>query len=66
MNLKLTIPSMACSACADTITKVVRDLDSEARVEANLTTKVVEIETKAQQAAIAMAISEAGYPVSSV
>lgn len=64
MTLTLTIPSMACSACADTITKAVQNLDSDAQVKADLTTKIVDIETKVPETQVKAAIAQAGYPVS--
>ncbi|PSB01673.1 heavy-metal-associated domain-containing protein [Merismopedia glauca] len=65
MNLKLTIPSMACSACADTITKAVQNLDPDAKVQADLPTKIVDIETQSAETEVKSAIAAAGYPVKS-
>jgi copper chaperone len=62
-TLNLTIPSMACGACADTITKAVQSVDRDATVTADTQTKVVQIETTAEIATIKSAIAEAGYPV---
>lgn len=64
MSLDLTVPSMACSACADTITKAVQNLDPEAKVQSDLETKVVKIETKTSDREVKEAIAAAGYPVS--
>ena len=63
-SLQLTVPNMACSACADTITKAIQTLDSGAKVEADPKTKLVNIETQASQDAVAQVIAAAGYPVS--
>ncbi len=64
MMLELIVPSMACSACADTITKAVTALDPTATVEADLKTKRVKIETLKPAAEVTAAIAAAGYPVS--
>ncbi|MCG8362319.1 MAG: heavy-metal-associated domain-containing protein [Pseudanabaenales cyanobacterium] len=63
-SLQLTVPSMACSACAETITKAVQTIDPEAKVEANPKTKRVAIETQAPQESVAQAITAAGYLIS--
>ncbi|NJM75361.1 MAG: heavy-metal-associated domain-containing protein [Acaryochloridaceae cyanobacterium RU_4_10] len=39
MTLHLTVPSMACSACAETIAKAVRSIDAAAQVTADPKTK---------------------------
>jgi copper chaperone len=64
MMLDLTVPNMACSACADTITKAIATLDPTAKVSANPTTKQVSIETQADVKLIKQAIVAAGYTVS--
>ena len=63
-SLQLIVPSMACSACAETITKAVQTIDSGAKVEADPKTKFVNIETQVSQEAVTEAIVAAGYPVS--
>lgn len=63
MKLELTVPSMACSACVDTISKAVAGIDPAAKVEADTKTKRVAIETDAAEASVKQAIESAGYPV---
>lgn len=63
MTLQLKVPKMACSACAEAITKAVKAVDSSAIVQADPKTKLVNIETQASESAIAQAITAAGYPV---
>ena len=62
-SLQLTVPSMACSACAETITKAVQGVDPGATVQADPKTKQVSIETQAPQEAVTQAIADAGYPI---
>lgn len=63
MTLELTIPSMACSACADTITNAVKTVDPTAQVAADPKTKRVTIETQQAANVVKTAIANAGYPV---
>jgi copper chaperone len=63
MTLQLTVPSMACSACASTITQAVTAVDPTAKVEADPATKLVKIETQQPETQIKEAIAAAGYPV---
>ncbi|MEG3985652.1 heavy-metal-associated domain-containing protein [Microcoleus sp. S28C3] len=62
MTLKLKVPKMACSACANTITKAVQDIDSASTVEADLKTKLVTIKTAKPESEVRKAIASAGYP----
>lgn len=45
MTLEFKVPNMACSACATNITNAVTATNSTAKVEADLKTKQVKIET---------------------
>ncbi|MBE9037788.1 heavy-metal-associated domain-containing protein [aff. Roholtiella sp. LEGE 12411] len=62
MTLTLTVPNMACSACANTITKALQAVDANANVQADPTTKLVSVETQASEAVIKEALTAAGYP----
>jgi len=64
MTLQLKVPKMACSACANTITKAVQAIDSAAGVEADLKTKLVTIQTAKSESEVRKAIASAGYPAS--
>jgi copper chaperone len=63
--IQVTVPSMACAACADTITKAIHGIDANAQVKADPATKDVSITTTAAADAICAAIDAAGYPVQS-
>jgi len=52
---------MACSACADTITKAVQDVDPTAEVTADPKTKQVNIDTQTSEMTVREAIATAGY-----
>lgn len=62
MTLKFTVPSMACSACANTITNALKAVDANATIEADTKTKLVSVNTQASEAAIKEALAAAGYP----
>jgi copper chaperone len=63
MTIHLTVPSMACAACADTITKAVQSVDATAQVVADPKTKKVDVETLQAEDDIRAAITASGYPV---
>jgi copper chaperone len=63
MIWQLTIPNMACSACVTNITSAVQAVDAQAALSADLPSKVVSIDSQLSLAAIAEAITQAGYPV---
>ncbi|MBD2436322.1 heavy-metal-associated domain-containing protein [Nostoc sp. FACHB-110] len=62
MTLTLTVPNMACSACANNITNAVKTVDANAVVEADPKTKLVNVETHVSEQTIKEALAEAGYP----
>ncbi len=63
MALQFKVPSMACSACVDTITKAITAIDTAAKVEADPKTKLVNVETQQSASTIKDAIAAVGYPV---
>ncbi|OYD95766.1 heavy metal transporter [Nostoc sp. 'Peltigera membranacea cyanobiont' 210A] len=64
MTLQIKVPNMACSACGDTITKAVLTVDPTATVQADPKTKIVLVDTNADETVIKEAITTAGYSVS--
>ena len=62
-TLNLTIPDMACSACAETITKAIQALDGTASVQADPATKKVAISSAIAPEPLKQAIADAGYTV---
>jgi copper chaperone len=59
--LTLTIPDMTCGGCLAGIERVVRKLDAEATIDADLPTHRVSIASRASQEAIVKAIEAAGF-----
>lgn len=62
MSLQLTVPNMACDACAKNITNAIKALDTQATVAADPKTKQVNIETETDETSIREVLKQAGYP----
>ncbi len=65
MSLELKVPSMVCNGCVDTVTKAIKGLDSDAKVEIDLSTKMVKVDGKPTDDSIKEAITSAGHTVES-
>ena len=63
MAIQLKVPSIACSGCADTITKAIKKYESEADVQVNIEQKIVTVETEASENSIKEVITSAGHKV---
>ena len=59
--IELTINDMTCGGCVASITRVVKGLDPSARVEADVDTKRVAIDSPIDTLALIAAIENAGY-----
>jgi len=57
---------MVCGGCVDIITQAIATLDSEANVTADLSTKILEVQTTKELATVQEAIEQAGYKVVTV
>ncbi len=62
--MEFTIEDMSCGHCVSVITKTVQQLDPQARVQVELTSKKVVVESIQPREAIAQALADAGYPAS--
>jgi copper chaperone len=60
--IELTLPDLSCAHCVRTVTEVVQRLDPGARVDADVETRRVRIETSRPPAAIRAALADEGYP----
>ncbi len=60
--IELTLPDMTCGHCVRTITSTVQKLDAQARVQADLPSHKVQIETVAAPEQVRAALAEEGYP----
>jgi copper chaperone len=60
---ELQVEGMSCGGCVRSVTKSVQSVDSNARIDVDLPTKKVRVDTQASLEAVKTAISEAGYDV---
>lgn len=63
MAIKLNVPSIVCSGCADTITKAIKTVESEANVNVDVAAKTVTVEAQASEESIKQAISATGHTI---
>jgi copper chaperone len=61
MTITFTVPDMACSACAETITRAIQAVDNSAAVTADSTTKQVCVTATVTESDLRHAIELAGY-----
>ena len=59
--MEFRIDSMSCGHCVQAVTEAVRSVDPRAVVEVDLERHRVTVETTESRAALAAALSEAGY-----
>ena len=59
--IQFNIPSMSCGHCVKAVTQAVQEVDPRAKVDVNLDTKQVQVDSTADRQRIAAALAEAGY-----
>ena len=64
--VELSVKSMTCNHCVGAVTRAVKALDADARVQVDLETKRVRVESRSGAAELAQAIDAAGYPAEPV
>ncbi|MEO5669655.1 MAG: heavy-metal-associated domain-containing protein [Ramlibacter sp.] len=60
--IELNLPDMTCGHCASVVAKTVSLVDPQAKVQVDLATKNVTIESGEERGEFAEALTEAGYP----
>ncbi|MDO6385846.1 MULTISPECIES: heavy-metal-associated domain-containing protein [Uliginosibacterium] len=55
------VPDISCGGCAKTITRILGELDAAAKVEIDVATKQVKVETALAREAIVSRLTEAGF-----
>jgi copper chaperone len=63
MALKLKVPNIMCSGCAETITEAITTMEPDAKVEVDVKAKTVTVEAAASEETIKQAITAAGYSI---
>lgn len=59
--IELKLPDMTCGHCVRTVTKTVQAVDAQARLEVDLPTHTVRIESTREREVFAKALAEEGY-----
>jgi len=62
-TLKLNIPEMHCGGCAAGVQKAIASVDPSARVQVDLATRQVEVQSTAAASLITEAVEDAGFDV---
>lgn len=60
--LKLKVPDMSCGHCEATVKKAIRSVDENAKVNVDLASRTVAVESAADAQKIAAALEAEGYP----
>lgn len=63
MKQVFDVQGMTCKHCVKAVTQAVQQLDPQARVQVDLETRQVEVESGQTREAIAKAIADEGYAV---
>lgn len=59
--MQISVPTIECQKCADSITKAIHTVDPEAKVAVDIAAKQVNVETTAQESSLREAITTAGH-----
>ena len=62
--IELTLPTMTCGHCVKTVTSVVQQVDAQARLQIDLPTHQVRIESARAADEFRRALAEEGYDAS--
>ena len=60
--MEFNVPDMSCGHCVGAITKVIQQIDVDAKISIDLPAKKVSVETTQERQTVADALAEAGYP----
>jgi copper chaperone len=62
--LTLKVSGMTCGGCINAVTRAIQSQDPQAKVQVDLATQTVNLETSLSAAQAAQIIADAGFPVS--
>lgn len=62
--LEYTVPDLSCGHCARAVTEAVQAIDPQAKVEVDLSTRQVRVDSSLARPQVQAALTEAGYPPS--
>ncbi|NWK75585.1 copper chaperone [Acinetobacter cumulans] len=60
--MKLRIDAMTCGGCARSVTASIKDLDPNATVNIDVASKIVEVDSTAEQQKLLEVLAEDGFP----
>ncbi|OYY21431.1 MAG: heavy metal transporter [Polynucleobacter sp. 24-46-87] len=60
----LKVSGMTCGGCINAVTRAIQAQDSQAQVQVDLATQLVNLETRLSPELAAQLITDAGFPVS--
>ncbi|MEL6502532.1 MAG: heavy-metal-associated domain-containing protein [Cyanobacteria bacterium J06635_13] len=63
MTINLKVPSIVCDGCVDTVKDAIATHEPQAKVEIDLESKQVTVETEASESSIKQIIMAAGHTV---
>jgi copper chaperone len=61
--LNLKVSGMTCGGCIKAVTKAIQSQDPQAKVEVDLASQMVNLETSLSAAQASQIITDAGFPV---
>jgi copper chaperone len=61
--LSLKVSGMTCGGCIKAVTKAIQSQDPQAKVEADLVSQMVNLETSLSAVQASQIIADAGFPV---
>lgn len=59
--IELKLPTMTCGHCVRTVTKTVQSVDADAKLEIDLPTQLVRVESRHARQEFVKALSDEGY-----
>ncbi|RQP21814.1 heavy-metal-associated domain-containing protein [Piscinibacter terrae] len=62
--MEFKVDAMSCGHCVKAVTRAVQTVDPQAKVDVDLGSHTVRVETTRDEKAVAAALTEAGYPPS--
>jgi copper chaperone len=60
--IEFKVPAISCGHCVRTVSEAVQEIDPQAKVEVDVDTKKVSVDSNADRARLVAALTEAGYP----
>jgi len=60
--IEFQVPAISCGHCVRAVTEAVKEVDPAAKVDVEVDSKKVQVESSAARAALVAALTEAGYP----